>query len=319
MKKILLTGASGFLGKSITQYLERSSKNKLSLVFRKNDFPPGNKNFCVGDISHATDFSAPLSGQNVVIHTAARVHIMRDNSSEAMYKFRQVNVEGTLNLARQAVEAGVKRFIFISSVKVNGEFTVGSESFSEQNAPNPQDPYGLSKYEAEKGLMDIANSSGMEVVIIRPPLIYGPGVKGNFETMIKVVKSGLPLPLGLVDNRRSLIALDNLVDLINTCIDHPNARNRVFLVSDGEDVSSLDLVKEISKAFGARLYVFSISVSLMKIVAKLIGKSLIADRLFGDLRVDSSKTDKLLDWKPVVSMGDQLKKIADYDNLGINK
>lgn len=167
--------------------------------------------------------------------------------------------------------------------------------------------------------MDIANNSDMEVVIIRPLLIYGPGVKGNFETMIKVVKSGFPLPLSPADNKRSLIALDNLVDLIVTCIDHPNAGNRIFLISDGKDVSSLDLVKETSKAFGAHLYIFPVLVALMKIAAKRIGKGLIADCLFSDLRVDSSKTEELLDWKPVVSMGVQLKKITDYDKLGIDR
>ncbi len=318
-KKILLTGASGFLGKGIVNHLERSHKHKLSLVFRKNDFSHGDRKFFVGDIDNSTDFHESLYRQDVVIHTAARVHIMRDNSGEAISKFRKVNVEGTLNLARQAVEAGVKRFIFVSSIKVNGEFTVGSKTFSEQDSPNPKDAYALSKYEAEKGLMAIANSSDMEVVILRPPLIYGPDVKGNFETLIKVVKSNFPLPFGLLDNRRSLVALDNLVNLITTCIDHPSAKNNVFLVSDGLDISSLDLVKEISRAYGAHPYIFSVSVSFMNIIANFLGKRQIAQRLFGNLRIDISKTCNLLDWKPTVSMAQQLKKMVDHDKSRIKK
>ena len=319
MKKILLTGASGFLGNRIAQYLENSVENQLSLAFRKNNFSAKGKYFCIGDIDNSTNFSAALSGQDIVIHTAARVHIMRENLSESLPKFRMVNVEGTLNLARQAVKAGVKRFIFISSIKVNGELTKGSGIFSEHDTPNPQDPYGLSKYEAEQGLLDIANGSDMEIVIIRPPLIYGPGVKGNFATMIKVVRFGFPLPLGLVDNRRSLVSLGNLVDLIVTCIDHPNAGNQIFLVSDRQDVSSLDLVKKIAKALGIKPHIFPVPVNLMKIQSRLIRKDLIADRLFSDLRVDSSKAEKLLDWVPIFSMDEQLKEMVEFDNLGISK
>lgn len=319
MKKILLTGASGFLGQRIARYLENSVENQLSLAFRKKNFLAKGKHFCIGDINNSTDFSAALLGQDIVIHTAARVHIMRENLSESLPKFWMINVEGTLNLARQAVKAGVKRFIFISSIKVNGELTTGLNIFSEHDTPNPQDPYGLSKYEAEQGLLDIANGSDMEIVIIRPPLIYGPGVKGNFATLIKFVRFGFPLPLGLVDNRRSLVSLDNLVDLIVTCIDHPNARNQIFLVSDRQDVSSLELVKKIAKAFGTKSRTFPIPVALMMIAAKLIGKDVIADRLFCDLRVDSSKAEKLLEWVPIFSMDEQLKEIAAFEKLDINK
>ena len=240
---------------------------------------------------------------------------MSEKPSKAMPKFRMVNVEGTLNLARQAVKAGVKRFIFISSIKVNGiELTIGSRAFLEHDVPNPLDPYALSKYEAERGLLEIANSSNMEVVIIRPPLVYGRGVKGNFATMIKAVKFGLPLPFGLVNNVRSFVALDNLVDLIINCIDHPKRKSDI-LVSDGRDISIADLVKKISDAYGVKNKKFPIPVSLMKFALKLIRRGVVADRLFGNLLVDSSKAEKLLNWKPVLSMDEQLKIMADYDNF----
>lgn len=319
MKKVLLTGASGFLGKAIIQCFKYSRKNKLSLVYRKNVCSTESQSFSVGDFNNSTDFSVALSGQDVVIHAAARVHIMNESSCDSISKFRLVNVISTLKLARQAVEAGVKRFIFISSIKVNGETTSGSQSFSPLDTANPQDPYAISKYEAEKALIEISNNSNMEVVIIRPTLIYGPGVKGNFEKFIKIIKFGIPLPLGSVNNKRSLIALDNLVDLIITCVDHPNAANKILLVSDSEDVSTLDLAREISKAFGVRIYTFPLSVGLIKFLARIIGKGTVVDRLFCNLMVDSSKTLELLNWKPIISMKDQLKKIAEYDKLRVKK
>ena len=313
-KKILLTGASGFLGKGIIRYFENMPENQLFLVYRKNNLGPNKRHFCVGNINGSTDFSMALSGKDVVIHTAGRAHIMNDNSTSPLAAFREVNVKGTLNLAAQAVQAGIKRFIFISSTKVNGDLTLGSNVFSEVSIPDPKDPYGLSKYEAEQGLLKLASRSNMEVVIIRPPLVYGPGVKGNFATLIRVVKSGFPLPIALINNKRSLIALDNLVDLIATCISHPNAVNQVFLASDGEDISSLSLIKKIAIAFDLNPYIFPFSITMMKIATKLIGRGLIADRLFGDHRVDISKVQKMLNWKPVISIDEQMQKIANYHN-----
>lgn len=314
MKKILLTGASGFLGKRIAQYLKNSESKELSLVYRKNEFCVDDKQFCVGDINKTTDFSASLSGQDVVIHTAARVHIMREGSVDPLSQFRMVNVEGTLNLAAQAIEAGVQRFIFLSSIKVNGETTLGQDIFSELDIPNPQDPYALSKYEAERGLLDLANRSDMQLVIIRPPLTYGPGVKGNFAVLIKLILSGLPLPIGLIKNKRSLMALDNLVDLIVTCIDHPNAADQIFLASDGKNVSTLELVKKIATTYNVKTYVFPVPVILMKLIFRLIGKINVADRLFNNLQIDGSKAERLLDWKAVISMEDQLKEMAVHYN-----
>ena len=312
IRKVLLTGASGFLGKSIAQCLGKSGNTELASVFRGSTNSVANS-FCVGDIDGTTDFSAALLGQDVVIHTAARVHVMRDKSSDPISEFRKVNVEGTLNLARQSVLAGINRFVFISSIKVNGELTSGSGIFSEQDIPNAQDPYGRSKHEAEQGLLEISKNSDLEVVIIRPPLIYGPGVKGNFASMIKAIKYRLPLPFGLVDNERSLIALDNLVDLIITCIDHPKAGGQIFLASDGKDVSSLDLVNKIANAFCVTPFVLPMPVPLMRIVAKKIGKGLVADRLFGDLRIDSTKAKELLGWSPIVTMDQQLASMAAYE------
>lgn len=314
MKKILLTGASGFLGKRIAQYLKNSESKDLSLVYRKNEFCVDDKQFCVGNINKTTDFSASLSGQDVVVHTAARVHIMREGSIDPLSQFRMVNVEGTLNLAAQAIEAGVQRFIFISSIKVNGETTLGQDTFSELDNPNPQDPYALSKYEAERGLLDLVNRSDMQLVIIRPPLTYGPGVKGNFAILIKLALSGLPLPFGLIQNKRSLIALDNLVDLIVTCIDHPNAGDQIFLASDGKNVSTLELVNKIAAAYNVKTYIFPVHVILMKLIARLIGKINVADRLFDNFQIDSSKAELLLDWKAVISMEDQLKEMAIHYN-----
>lgn len=313
-RKILLTGASGFIGKGIARYFKTTPENQLFMANRKNNLGLSNRYFCVGNINGSTDFSEALSGKDIVIHTAGRAHIMNDNSRSPLAAFREVNVDGTMNLARQSVEAGIKRFIFISSTKVNGDCTFGSNIFSDLSEPNPKDPYGLSKYEAEQGLLKLANNSNMKVIIIRPPLVYGPGVKGNFESLIKVVKLGFPLPIALIDNKRSLIALDNLIDLIVTCISHPDAVNQIFLASDGEDISTLNLVKKISVAFDQNPYIFPFPITMMKVATKLMGKGIIADRLFEDHRVNISKTQKVLNWKPVISIDDQIQKIASSYN-----
>jgi nucleoside-diphosphate-sugar epimerase len=246
-----------------------------------------------------------------VIHTAARVHIMDDSAADPLTEFRKVNTAGTLNLARQAADAGVKRFIFISSIKVNGEMTLVDQPFKPNDNYIPTDPYGLSKYEAEQGLLTIAKETGMEVVIIRPPLVYGPEVKANFSSMMKWINRGVPLPFGYINNQRSLVALDNLVDFIIHCIDHPKAVNEVFLISDGEDVSTSILLRKVAKAFGKKPKLIPVPVWLMTLAAKLIGKGDVATRLFGSLQVDSSKARELLGWKPVITMDEQLKKTAE--------
>jgi len=265
----------------------------------------------VDGIDAETDWRGSMSDGDVVIHLAARVHIMNDDSTDPLSEFRKVNTEGTLNLARQASESGVKRFIYLSSIKVNGESTKAGESFSPDDEFISDDPYGLSKYEAEQDLLALAAETGMEVVIIRPPLVYGPGVKANFSSMMKWVNKGVPLPFGAVHNKRSLVALDNLVDFIIHCISHPKAANEVFLISDGYDVSTTELLQKVAKAFGKRAFLIPVPVSLMKFAARLLGKGDVSDRLFGSLQVDSSKVLELLGWKPVITMDDELKITAE--------
>jgi len=245
---------------------------------------------------------------------------MDDKLSDPLQAFREVNTYGTLNLAQQAADAGVKRFIFISSIKVNGESTELGSPFTPDDSYIPIDPYGLSKYEAEVGLRKIAAETGMEVVIIRPPLVYGPGVKANFAAMMKWVSRGVPLPLGgIKKNRRSLVSVDNLVDLIITCIDHPKAANQTFLVSDNEDVSTTALLKNIAKSLNIPSHLLPVPASWFNLASQLIGKPTIAQRLCGSLQVDISKTMALLDWKPPYSSTESMKKTADLFLENLNK
>ena len=262
----------------------------------------------VGDLDKPIDWSSVISGQDVVVHTAARAHIMKDECADPLSVYRAVNSAGTLNLASQAAAAGVKRFIFISSIKVNGEQTVTGQPFSWHDRPSPDDFYGTSKHEAEQGLRALASETGMEVVIIRPPLVYGPGVKGNFASMIKLVGKGLPLPLGAVHNKRSLVALDNLVDLIVTCIDHPGAANETFLVSDGEDLSTTQLLQGVAEAMGKPSRLIPVPVSLLQFGATLLGKKAVAQRLLGSLQVDISHTQKCLNWTPPLTVKQGLQR-----------
>jgi len=233
---------------------------------------------------------------------------MKDELADPLAEYRLVNVEGTLNLARQAAAAGIKRFIYISSIKVNGESTPLGKPFLSSDIPEPEDPYGVSKREAEQGLMQLAADTGMEVVIIRPPLVYGPGVKGNFATMIKLIDKGLPLPLGAVHNKRSLVGVDNLVDLIIRCIDHPAAANQVFLAGDGEDLSTTELLRGVANAMGKPARLIPVPVGLLQLSATLLGKEAVAQRLLGSLRVDITKTCELLDWRPPYTVEEGLQR-----------
>ncbi|GHD53890.1 hypothetical protein GCM10008110_27940 [Marinobacter persicus] len=252
--------------------------------------------------------------QQVVAHTAARAHIMKDEVPDPLAEYRKVNVEGTLNLARQAAEAGVSRFIYISSIKVNGEQTPLGKPYTAEDVPAPEDPYGVSKLEAETGLHKIASETGMEVVIIRPPLVYGPGVKGNFASMIKLVEKGLPLPLGSIHNKRSLVALDNLVDLIITCIDHPAAANQVFLAGDGQDVSTTELLRGVGRAMGKPARLVPVPAGMLMFGAGLLGKKAVAHRLLGSLEVDISKARNLLGWEPPLSVEEGLRRCFVSEN-----
>lgn len=237
---------------------------------------------------------------------------MNDTSSDPLAEFRRVNVEGTANLARQAAAAGVRRFVFLSSIKVNGEFTVAGQSFTAADVPAPQDAYGISKHEAEQSLRQIAEETGMEVVIIRSPLVYGPGVKANFAAMMRWLARGLPLPLSAVtQNRRSLVALDNLVDLIVTCLDHPAAANQTFLASDGEDLSTADLLRRMGGAMGRAARLFYVPTVCLKLAAYLVNKPGIYQRLCGSLQLDITKTRQVLGWVPPVSVNEGLRRAAE--------
>jgi len=315
-------GATGFVGSALVNCLSVNGMDVVAGVRKQStDFPHAVEQTVIGDLSvlteHVTDLQSSLfDGVDIVIHAAARVHVMDDNVADPLTEFRKVNTQATLQLAQQAADAGVKRFIFLSSIKVNGEMTVLDQPFTEKDTFVPDDPYGLSKYEAEQGLLALAKETDMEVVIIRPPLVYGPGVRANFASMIKWMQKGIPLPLGAIHNQRSLIALDNLVSFILHCADYektPKAANEVFLISDGEDVSTTELLQKVANAFGKRAWLLPIPVSWMTFAAKLIGKGDVANRLFGSLQVDSSKARDLLGWKPVVTMEEQLKKMMDAD------
>lgn len=307
---ILITGASGFVGCRLGSRLEAEGRNVRCAV--RNPSPIENA-VVVDDLGPDTQWNKALRDVNTVIHLAARVHVMRDTAVDPFAEFRRVNVAGTLNLARQVVAAGAKRFIFISTVKVNGEETTFGRPFTSEDLASPQDAYGISKHEAEEGLRHLAEDTGLEVVIIRPPLVYGPGVKGNFHSMMRWINKGIPLPLGAIHNQRSLIALDNLVDFIVTCIDHPAAANQTFLVADGEDLSTTDLLRRVGQAMGKPARLIPVPMSVLKFGARLLGKQAMAQRLCGNLQVDISKAREVLGWSPPVSVDEGLRRAVRAD------
>jgi nucleoside-diphosphate-sugar epimerase len=312
--QILVTGSTGFVGRALIDKLLSDSGHGLRAVTRNSiDTSFGAvETVEVKDLSSSTDWTIALKKVDVVIHLAARVHVMNDMSLDPLTEFREVNVEGTLNLARQAVAAGVKRFIFISSIKVNGELTQLGHPFKADDAPAPIDPYGISKMEAEHGLQILAAKTGMEVVIIRPVLVYGPRVKANFFNMMKWLNRSIPLPLGAIHNKRSLVAIENLVDLINTCVSHPKAANQIFLVSDGNDLSTSELLRFMAVALRKSLVLLPVPSVVLEVFASLFGKRAVCQRLCGSLQVDISKTQLLLNWIPPVSVDEALAKTARY-------
>lgn len=285
----------------------------LSIALRSTNAALPYKQFLVESLTSKTDWSAALADQKIVIHAAARAHIMQKEAADPLAEYRKINVEGTLNLARQAATANVKRFVFISSIKVNGEQTPLDKPFTAKDKPAPKDAYGISKYEAELGLQAISKDTGMEVVIIRPTLIYGPAAKGNFASLIKLIAKNIPLPLGAVHNKRSLVALDNLIDLIIRCIHHPAAANQVFLAADGEDISTSDLLRGVAKAMGRSPFLLPMPAALLQLAANVLGKKAVAQRLLGSLQVDITKTCELLDWQPPLSIEQGLARCFETE------
>ena len=312
MTRVLVTGGSGFVGSALIDKISRDERFEVCTSVRDEKKVPGVRTHRVPDLSVGTSWSDALNGVDVVIHTAARVHVMRDASSEPLIEFRKVNVEGTLNFARQAAASGVRRFIFLSSIKVNGECTGPGQPFNADDKPRPLDPYGISKMEAEKALLALTEREPMEVVIIRPVLIYGPGVKANFLNMMRWLNKGVPLPLGAIHNARSLVGIENLTDLIVTCINHPAAANQVFLVSDGEDLSTTQLLTRISHALQKPSRLIPVPSWLLDSVARIAGKSDFSRRLCGSLQVDISKTRQLLNWSPETSVDQGLANTVSY-------
>lgn len=304
--RVAVSGANGFIGQALARKLASNGHQVLAYTQRSevltktaSIIPVVAPDLCL----HADWQLSSEQGIDVLVHCAARVHLMSDISADPLIEFRRINVDGTASLARQAAAAGVRRFVFLSSIKVNGELTEAGHLFRADDPPAPEDPYGVSKHEAEQVLRHIAADTGMEVIIIRPPLVYGPGVKANFESMMRWLKCGIPLPLGaLTQNKRSMVALGNLVDFISVCLSHPAAANQTFLVSDGEDLSTADLLQRTAATLGVNARLFSVQPMLLKSLAKLFGKEAVYQRLCGSLQIDMTKSQQLLHWKPPLSV-----------------
>lgn len=309
-QSVLLTGASGFVGHAIAQSLIQQSIPLICASRKPLDIAA--PIHLIGDMQADTDWGPCLSGVSTVIHCAARVHVMHDTASDPLALFRSVNVDATLNLARQAAAAGARQFIFLSSVKVNGEETPTGTAFTEAALPNPSDPYGVSKYEAEQALLELAKNSDMAVTIIRPPLVYGPGVRANFLSMMQWVKKGWPLPLGSIRNRRSFVYVQNLASLVLACMDKPAAYNEVFLVSDDEDLSTAELLQQSAEAFDLRPHLLPFPPGLLMLLATLAGRQSAAQRLCQSLQVDIGKAKARLAWKPPFTVRQGLQATARH-------
>lgn len=311
--RVLLTGASGFVGHAVQARLLAEPNCQLRAAVRKlPDAVPTGVELCQSPSLDAQgDWSAALAGVEAVIHCAARVHVMSEQAADPLAEFRRVNVEGTLRLARQAAEEGVRRLVFVSSVKVNGERTEPGRPFRADDVPLAEDPYGISKREAEDALLALGAESGLEVVIVRPPLVYGPGVKANFQAMMRWLARGVPLPLGAIHNRRSLVSVDNLADLLVRCLTHPAAAGQRFLASDGEDLSTTDLLRRLGEALERPARLIPVPSSWLEAGAALLGRRDLSQRLCGSLQVDIDKTRERLGWTPPLTVDQALARTAE--------
>ena len=316
MNNILVTGASGFIGSALSYYLNTKGYNLKLAVRSKQNISKNLLNkfkvYEIGNINKNTNWNEILLGVECIIHCASRAHIIKETKLDSLGVYREINVEGAVNLANQAKKKGVKRLIFISSIGVNGIFSKKSKIFTNNDVPSPIENYAISKWEAEEGLKKISSQGVMELVIIRPPLVYGPGVKGNFLRLLNLVKSGVPLPLKNIDNKRSMLGLDNLLDFIACCIQHPRASGQTFLISDSTSLSTSDLIKKIGIEMNKSPFLFYVPVFFLKCIGAIIRKSREIDRLLGSYQIDMRHTYQELGWKPPFDMDTCLKKTINW-------
>jgi nucleoside-diphosphate-sugar epimerase len=314
MKRVLVTGANGFIGRALCARLAAAGMEVAGAVRKDHssevrDF--GARPVVIGDLGSQTDWMVALTGMDCVVHLAARVHVMHEVQSDPLAAFREVNTFGAARLATQAVAAGVRRLVYVSTIKVSGEYT-RDKKFSEQDQPQPSDPYAISKWEAEQALHKLAVQTGLEIVVVRPPLVYGPGVKGNFYSLLRLVDLGLPLPLGRCRNQRSLVGLTNLVDLLAQCVAHPAATGQIFLAADSEDLSTPELLRRVALAFGKRESLLPVPTGLLQFAARLVGRAGIYERLCGSLQVDAGNTQRVLGWVPPRTVNDELMRTVQW-------
>ena len=313
---IAVTGAAGFVGCALVKALSARGLPVRGLIRTRNSLSCSShsnfENFIVGDIHARTDWSHSLRDVDCVIHCAARAHILREVASNPLAAYRIVNVAGTRHLAEQAAALGVKRLVYLSSVKVHGEKTEAGSRFARDDKPMPEDAYGVSKWEAEQALREVSARTGLEIVIVRPPLVYGPGVKGNFRRLLGLAASGAPLPFGAVCNRRSLAGLANLVDLLIRCVDHPAAAGQTLLVSDDHDLSTPALIRGLRRALGKSPRLLPVPPSILRLVGRITGKAAEVERLIGSLQVDITHTREVLGWTPPVSVDEGLRQTAKW-------
>ena len=313
--RVLVTGANGFVGGGLLQRLLGMAEVSVVAGLRHYgalDDTVVCERCVLGDLATSSFAAAQLDGIDVIVHTAARVHVMRELEVDPLATFRQVNVAALRRLAGAAAQAGVRRFVFVSSIKVNGEETMPGYAFMAGDVPTPMDPYGISKQEAEQALREICESSGMEWVVVRPPLVYGPGVKANFQRLMQGLACGVPLPVGALHNRRSLVSLDNLVDLLVTCLTHPRAANQTFLVSDGNDLSVIELTKKLAQLLSSRSWLVPIPAACLRVALNSVGRASVAQRLCGELRVDIEKNRSVLDWCPLTTVDEGLARTTAH-------